>query len=155
MSETDDAMTPPTAAAVLLDAPASSGAPEPIEITFAGGLPGFDHLRTFVVEPMPGDLAPFCRLRAVDPQGVEFIVVPPGLVFPDYTVEVDEETVERLDLAAEDAVVLTIVTVGEDGSAPTANLLGPVIVNRRTRTAAQVVLHGSGYDVAVPLSPGA
>jgi flagellar assembly factor FliW len=126
-----------------------------LSITFAGGLPGFDHLRRFVVEPLPDDLAPFCRLRATDPEGVEFIVVPPGLLFPHYQVEVDEETVDRLQLRSEDAAVLAIVTLSDDGSAPTANLLGPIVINRRTQAAAQVVLHGSGYEVAVPLVPPA
>ncbi|MDA8275956.1 MAG: flagellar assembly protein FliW [Actinomycetota bacterium] len=128
----------------------------PVEITFASGLPGFDDLRRFVVEPLGPELAPFCRLRCLDRAGVEFIVVPPGLLFPDYAVEVDDDVVARLELAAEDAVVLTIVTLAEGGRVPTANLLGPLVINRRTRAGAQVVQHGSGYEVAVPLvSPGA
>jgi flagellar assembly factor FliW len=103
---------------------------------------------------MAEELAPFCRLRAVAPAGVEFIVVPPGLLFPDYTVEVDEETVERLELRADEVAVLSIVTLS-DATAPTANLLGPIVINRRTGAAAQVVLQGSGYEVAVPLVPTA
>jgi flagellar assembly factor FliW len=152
VSDTGDDVTPTVTAPVLLD---RHDPGDVVEITFAGGLPGFDHLRSFAIEPMPGDLAPFCRLRATDPAGVEFIVVPPGSVFPDYKVEVDEETVDRLELRAEDAAVLTIVTLSEDGRAPTANLLGPIVINRRTQAAAQVVLHGSGYEVAVPLVPPA
>jgi flagellar assembly factor FliW len=149
----DDVTPPPTSASVLLEQTTASD--EVLEVTFAGGLPGFDQLRAFVIEPMPGDLAPFCRLRATDPAGVEFIVVPPGVLFPDYQVVVDEETVERLELRAEDASVLSIVTLSEDGSAPTANLLGPIVVNRRNGAAAQVVLHNSDYQVAEPLVPGA
>jgi flagellar assembly factor FliW len=127
----------------------------PVEVTFASGLPGFDDLRRFAVEPLGPELAPFCRLRCLDRAGVEFIVVPPGLLFPDYAVEVDDDVVARLELAAEDAVVLTIVTLADGGRVPTANLLGPLVINRRTRAAAQVVQHGSGYEVAVPLvSPG-
>jgi flagellar assembly factor FliW len=134
----------------------STGAGDDVlEVTFAAGLPGFDRLRSFVIEPMPGDLAPFCRMRATEPVGVEFIVVPPGLLFPDYEVEVDDETVERLELQGADAAVLTIVTISDQGSTPTANLLGPIVVNRRNGAAAQVVLHGSGYDVATPLVPPA
>ncbi len=158
MSGSNDDVTPPTpASAVLLDqtTDSDSDADEVLEVTFAGGLPGFDRLRTFVIEPMPGDLAPFCRLRATDPPGVEFIVVPPGVLFPDYQVAVDEDTVERLALRAEDAAVLSIVTLSDDGSAPTVNLLGPIVVNRRNGSAAQVVLHGSDYQVATPLVPPA
>ncbi|MDA8058534.1 MAG: flagellar assembly protein FliW [Actinomycetota bacterium] len=123
----------------------------PVEVTFATGLPGFDDLHHFVVEPLGPELAPFCRLRCLDRAGVEFIVVPPGLLFPDYSVEVDDDHVARLELTADDAVVLTIVTLADEGRVPTANLLGPLVINRRTRAAAQVVQHGSGYEVAVPL----
>ena len=145
--------TAQTATSVLDPVPPGARPDAGVEVTFAAGLPGFDQLRTFMIEPMAGDLAPFCRMRAVEPVGAEFIVVPAGLLFPDYRVEVDDETVERLELRSEDAVVLTIVTLAEDDSAPTANLLGPIVINRRTRAAAQVVLHGSGYQVAVPLLP--
>jgi flagellar assembly factor FliW len=154
MSGSSDDVTPPTpSSSVLLDRTTSHD--EVLSVTFAGGLPGFDSLRSFVIEPMPGDLAPFCRLRATDPPGVEFIVVPPGVLFPDYQVVVDEETVERLALRAEDASVLSIVTLSNDGSAPTANLLGPIVINRRNGAAAQVVLHNSDYQVAQPLVPPA
>jgi flagellar assembly factor FliW len=155
MSGSSDDVTPPTpsSASVLLDQ--TTAHDEVLSVTFAGGLPGFDSLRSFVIEPMPGDLAPFCRLRATDPPGVEFIVVPPGILFPDYQVVVDEETVERLALRAEDASVLSIVTLSNDGSSPTANLLGPIVVNRRNGAAAQVVLHNSDYEVAAPLVPPA
>jgi flagellar assembly factor FliW len=157
MSGSSDDVTAPTAGStsVLLDRSTDADADEVLEVTFAVGLPGFDQLRAFVIEPMAGDLAPFCRLRATDPTGVEFIVVSPGVLFPDYQVEVDEETVERLDLRAEDAAVLSIVTLSDDGSAPTANLLGPIVVNRRNGAAAQVVLHGTEYQVAAPLVPPA
>ncbi|HUZ10077.1 MAG TPA: flagellar assembly protein FliW [Acidimicrobiales bacterium] len=137
----------------LLDGPAGAGGTTASEVavTFASGLPGFEDLRRFVIEPLGPHLAPFCRLRSLDRPGVEFIVVPPGLLFPDYEVEIDEDAAARLDLAADDAVVLTVVTLAQGGRTPTANLLGPIVVNRRTRAAAQLVQHGSGYEVAVPL----
>jgi flagellar assembly factor FliW len=52
--------------------------------------------------------------------------------------------------SADDAMVMTIITVGQP---PTANLLGPVVVNRRTRVAAQVVQYQSNYRAAEPLAP--
>jgi flagellar assembly factor FliW len=47
-------------------------------------------------------------------------------------------------------MVFTIVTLGQP---PTANLLGPLVVNRRTRAAAQVVQYQSSYRAAEPLTP--
>lgn len=121
-------------------------------LSFATGLPGFPAAREFVLEPLGTQLEPFCRMRCLDQPGVSFTVMPPGLVFPDYKVVVDEESVERLGLEdAEDAVVLAIVTLSVPPEPPKVNLLGPLVINRRTRAAAQVVQHGSTYGVAVPL----
>ena len=72
-------------------------------------------------------------------------------MFPDYTIEIDEQHVASLGLeTADDAIVMTIVTLGEP---PTANLLGPLVVNRLTRSAAQVVQYQADYRAAEPLTP--
>ena len=90
-------------------------------------------------------------MRSVDETEICFVLVPPGALFPDYTIEIDEQHVASLGLeSADDAVVMAIVTLGEP---PTANLLGPLVVNRRTRAAAQVVQYQAGYRAAEPLTP--
>ncbi|MHB1486051.1 MAG: flagellar assembly protein FliW [Acidimicrobiales bacterium] len=124
-------------------------------LEFAGGLPGFHDLRRFAVAPLGPELEPFSRMTSLETPDLEFIVVPPGVLFPDYQVEVDEDSVERLSLTAESAVVLLIVTLAEANGQPSANLLGPIVINRETHAAMQVVQHGSNYGVAVPLLVGA
>ncbi len=119
---------------------------------FVEGIPGFPSARHFVVVPLPPDLEPFCRIRCLDVSGLEFVVVPPGLLFDNYKVEVEDEEVERLGLTTEeDAVVLVIVTLARLPAVPTVNLLGPLVINKRTMTAAQVIQHTSGYGVSVPI----
>jgi flagellar assembly factor FliW len=91
-------------------------------------------------------------MRSVDQNEIRFVLVPPGALFPDYTIEIDEQHVDGLGLtSADDVLVLAIVTLGQP---PTANLLGPLVVNRRTRAAAQVVQVQSRYRAAEPLAPG-
>ncbi len=127
--------------------------PEPVEIAFPTGLPGFPAATRFVLETMGPTLDPFCRMRCAEPADLCFTVVPPGLLFEDYTVTIDEESAERLGLRSpDDAVVLAIVTLAVAPDPPKVNLLGPLVINRSTRSAAQVVQHGSTYGVAVPLS---
>ncbi|HET6792930.1 MAG TPA: flagellar assembly protein FliW [Acidimicrobiales bacterium] len=124
----------------------------PKAIEFPDGLPGFPQARHFRLQPLDPDLAPFAALRSQDLEGLEFVVVPPGAVFEDYTVEVPDDDANRLDLReADDAVVMVIVTVSRP---PTANLLGPLVVNRRTGRGRQVVMVGSDYDVRTPLPAG-
>jgi flagellar assembly factor FliW len=73
--------------------------------------------------------------------------------YPDYEFELDNGTAERLSLqSSEDAVVFAVVTLRDRPEDSTLNLLGPIVVNRFTHEAAQVVLPTSGYSVRAPLA---
>jgi flagellar assembly factor FliW len=117
------------------------------ELHFAGGLPGFPDVRRFVLVSLGDELNPFSVLRSLDEGAdLEFVVTHPGLFFPNYEPEIDDDTANRLELkSAEDALLLVIVTVSDPVTDSTANLLGPIVVNRHTRAAAQAVLGNSGY----------
>lgn len=125
------------------------------ELHFASGLPGFPGARRFVLVRIGDELSPFSVLRSLDGgSDVEFVVTHPGLFFPDYTPEIDDDTADRLELrSADDALLLVIVTVTDPVAASTANLLGPIVVNRHTRAAAQAVLGASGYHTREALVP--
>ena len=129
------------------------------ELHFAGGLPGFPDARRFVLVRLGDELSPFSVLRSLDDapetsSGLEFVVTHPGLFFPDYEPEIDDDVAGRLELkSAEDALLLVIVTVADPVAASTANLLGPIIVNRHTRAAAQAVLGSTGYATREALVP--
>lgn len=121
-------------------------------ITFSVGIPGFPEAKTFVL--INNDMAqePFAIMRCIEDDSLEFVVVPPHLFFPDYAPEIDESTSERVGLeTAGDALVLVIVTVGDELSDVTANLLGPIVINRHNYQAAQAVLVNQGYELRTPL----
>jgi flagellar assembly factor FliW len=125
----------------------------PVLLRFASGIPGFPGARRFGVVGLGQELEPFCRLECLDEPGLGFIVVPPGLLYPDYAVEIGEDALDRLGIEGpDDVVVLVIVTLARPPAEPTANLLGPIVVNRHTHMAAQVVQHRLGYSAAVPLT---
>lgn len=125
------------------------------ELHFASGLPGFPEARRFVLVRIGDELSPFSVLRSLDSgSDVEFVVTHPGLFFPDYAPEIDDDTADRLELkSGDDALLLVIVTVTDPVAASTANLLGPIVVNRHTRAAAQAVLGASGYNTREALVP--
>ena len=132
----------------LLDAPLP-------ELYFGDGLPGFPGVRRFVLVRLGDETSPFSVLRSLDDGvDVEFVVTHPALFFPDYEPEIDDDTVNRLELkSADDALLLVIVTVANPVGASTANLLGPIVVNRHTRAAAQAVLGNSRYATREALVP--
>jgi flagellar assembly factor FliW len=124
------------------------------ELHFATGLPGFPDARRFVLVRLGDDDSPFSVLRSLEEDSLEFVVTPPGQFFPAYEPEIDDVTAERLALQdADDALLLVIVTVADPPRDSTANLLGPIVVNRHTRAAAQAVLESGRYDTREALLP--
>jgi flagellar assembly factor FliW len=123
------------------------------EITFPAGLPGFPHAHRFEVAPWGPAGSPFLLLSSLEDRDIGFVVVPPWVFYPEYDFELDTGTAERLALTtAEDAVIFVVVTLRERPEDSTLNLLGPIVVNRFTHEAAQVVLPTAGYSVRAPLA---
>ena len=123
------------------------------EITFPAGLPGFPQAHQFVLAPWGPAGSPFLLLSSTEDAEIGFVVVPPWVFYPDYEFELDNGTAERLSLEqAEDAVVFAVVTLRDRPEDSTLNLLGPIVVNRFTHEAAQVVLPSAGYSVRAPLA---
>jgi flagellar assembly factor FliW len=88
------------------------------------------------------------ELRSVEQPDTRFLVGMPGAFFPDYQVELDDETCADLGLVDQgDALVLVIMSAPPEIEPVTANLLAPIVINKSTRTAAQVILNGSAYPV--------
>jgi flagellar assembly factor FliW len=124
-------------------------------LTFVDGMPGFPGQQRFSVVAQPG-LEPFLTLEPADGEGPTFVVVPPSAVLDDYEVPVDNDTAAALGiLEPDDAYMLAIVALGAAPDAHTVNLLGPIIVNRHTGRARQVVLVDSDYPLRHPLSGAA
>jgi flagellar assembly factor FliW len=113
---------------------------------------GFPEARRFALARLD-DTGIVCDLRSLD-EDLSFVVVPPGMFFSDYAPEVDDDLVAELGVETEhDVLLLTVVTLGDDPSSATANLLAPVVVNHRTRRAAQVILDDVELPLRAPLTP--
>lgn len=125
-----------------------SGAGIP-EIHFPSGLVGYPAAQRFVLALGEGGVF---ELRGTDEHGPDFLVVAPAAFLPDYAPVIDDDTVERLGLQGEeDALVLLVVTLRDRPEDASANTLAPLIINARTRDAAQVVLTGQPFSLRQPL----
>jgi flagellar assembly factor FliW len=120
-------------------------------LTFERPIIGFNASRRFSLVPLGDEFGAFSSLASLDEEGLSFIVVPPGALFSDYVIEIPDADVALLALtSAADVEVLALVT-RHQGGAPSVNLMGPIVVNRRTNVASQVVLQDGLYAVAVPV----
>jgi flagellar assembly factor FliW len=77
----------------------------------------------------------------MEQEQVAFVLVSPFLFRPDYEANISNEELAEIGLhAPEKALIFSIVTIPPDGNPITANLQGPLVINRDTRTGKQVVL---------------
>lgn len=77
-------------------------------------------------------------------------LVDPATVLASYAPTLSDDQAAELGLESpEQAMLLVVAHPGRDGVS--VNLLAPVVVNRATGAAAQVILEGQDYPVRVPL----
>ena len=107
-------------------------------IMFPFGILGFEQLKNFLL--LDARQQPFYWLQSMDVVDVAFVLLNPRIFRPDYELSVDEEELREIDIQAPDDILdLTIVTIPENASKMTANLQGPIIINRRTRVGRQSI----------------
>ncbi|HWA87193.1 MAG TPA: flagellar assembly protein FliW [Opitutus sp.] len=127
---------------VLPDPTTSEFEPPPANtFELPGGLIGFANHRRAELLYFPDHL-PFLWLRLHGPDMLHFVVIEPGGLIPGYEPEIFDEDAASLDLAnPAEAMILNIVTLHRQVPfEASVNLIGPLIVNRRTRQARQVVI---------------
>ena len=114
-------------------------------ITMAVPMPGFPAHRDFVLVRLNDDGLLYAFTSIQDPE-LRFLVAPPEPFFPDYAPEIENEVFAALNTKDPDRLLLmTVITAGVDET--TANLLAPIVLDRDSMRAMQVVLSGSGYPV--------
>lgn len=110
--------------------------------TLPCGLIGFENYRQAELLYQPDNL-PFLWLKLTGtPGAIQFVVIEPGGIVPNYEPELFDEHAIALDLRdASEAMLLNIVTLQHQSPLEaTVNLIGPIVINRRTRVARQVVI---------------
>ena len=114
-------------------------------IRFPKGLLGFEERRRYILIEDP-DHQPFAHLQSADDPSLAFIIVNPKLFFPNYKVQVDRPEIAELSVTDLSRVTTwVIVTVPEEIASMSANLQGPVLINRDKNLGKQVVLMRSPY----------
>lgn len=118
------------------------------------GLLGFEDNNEFCLIQHRPDTN-FRWLQSTEDPSLAFVVVDPADFFMGYDIEIPDAEAEKLKLEkAEDALVVVIVTIKDEGKTITANLAAPIVINSKELLAMQVVLQDSRFHVAHPLVEG-
>jgi flagellar assembly factor FliW len=114
-------------------------------IDLAVPMPGFPRHRQFVLVRLNDEGLLYALTSSEDPE-LRFLVAPPEPFFPDYAPEIEDEVFAALNTTDPDRLLLLVViTAGVNET--TANLLAPIVVDRDSRRAMQVILNGTGMPV--------
>ena len=118
-------------------------------LTMPEGLPGFPGFDRFVVLDRP-ETAPFCWFQSVDEPDLNLVIMTPFYFMPEYDLQLDTiiEIRNWRGVDSDEFQVYVVVNIfGEGGEKRiTANLVGPIVINRKNREAVQFVLSNSEYS---------
>jgi len=148
-----------TAAAVAAHAPIATtrfgtiAYREDAVLDFPLGLPGFAGHRRFLLAPLPGAERVFQLLHGLDSAAVDLVVVPLASLDERVAASDIEDARADLEIAADDLLVLCVVTLPSRGAGARArvNLRAPIFVDVARRVAVQVVLSNPAYPFREPL----
>ena len=122
-------------------------------ITFPRGLPGFESETLFVPVERESSKPVLFLQSLVTPQ-LCFITLPVESIEPAYELRVSEEDLQLIGATSGMSASLRCLAVVCAGHhRPTANLLGPVVINKDTQQAVQAVRDDARYAVQHPLFP--
>ena len=113
--------------------------PENHLLKIPAGLFGFEEYTQFAL--VDCKTKPFVWLQSTDNSDLAFLLIDPFLVCEDYETDIDDKELAKIGIKEpSDVLVLTLVTVPNDGSLVTTNLLGPLIINKKNMNGMQVIL---------------
>jgi len=115
------------------------------KVSIPQGLFGFEEYIEYVLLD-DSEHPPFLWLQSVDEKEIAFVLINPFLFREDYEANVTNEELAEIGIKSSDnAIILVIVTIPQDGGPMTANLQGPLIINKENMTGMQAVLSDSKW----------
>ena len=122
-----------------------------MKIKFKNGIPGFENFKEFIVSEVKGS-EEFKMIDSVEDVNIGFVSLFPFNMFPDYELDLDNDTIEELNLdKSEDVLVLNLITLGKTLKDSTVNLQAPIVVNVKNSKAKQLILQNDKYTTKHPL----
>jgi flagellar assembly factor FliW len=124
-------------------------------IEFPDGLYGFEKESRFTLLPFnPNVESPMEWMQSFLSPHLAFVVTDPYLYVPDYKLKLMPEDKKQVSLDMDEPFLTRcIVTIPENYTEMTANLVAPVVINSQKGLAKQFVLTGMEYDTRHYLLP--
>ncbi|MCE5311891.1 MAG: flagellar assembly protein FliW [Nitrospiraceae bacterium] len=116
-------------------------------LDFASGIPGFSDLTKFVILEYKD---PVSWLQSTENPEVAFIISDPFQLFPAYSLKLSDDVLKFLNITdSSEALVFVILSVSD--SVLSANLRAPILVNTKSRMAAQLIVDDERLSFKTPV----
>lgn len=117
-------------------------------ITIPEGLFGFEKYTKYAL--VDSDYEPFLWLQSMEDPNLAFLIVDPFLICSYYETDIDDDSLAKIGVTKpEDIIIMTIVTVPQDGGAITANFQGPLVINKVNKKCIQAILADNRWSTKV------
>lgn len=115
-----------------------------IELT--SGFYGFGQYHSYALIDAPQK--PFIWVQSLENADLAFLAIDPFLFRADYEIDIDDSLLSPLGIESpSDVLVFALITIPSDGSPITANLQGPLIINRNNNRAIQAILTDPRWQI--------
>jgi flagellar assembly factor FliW len=123
-------------------------------VQFKNGIPAFENEHEFIILPYEEE-SPYYFMQSLKSPDLAFLLTIPFLFFPEYSFELDDESIAELDIQNQENVFYYSLVTIPNGSVRymTANLVAPIVLNSENMQAKQVVLEKSNYTTKHRLFP--
>jgi flagellar assembly factor FliW len=117
-------------------------------LEFPFGLLGFEEFRRFALIEESAEVV-FKWLQSLEEKNLAFILIQPELFQPNYRPLIGRSELETIGLESTDeALVMVIVSIpGDDPQKMTANLQGPILINRVKKLGRQFISRDETHPV--------
>lgn len=123
-------------------------------IVFKKGIPGFEHLKKFILIPAEENNL-FYILHSIEDSNIGIIAASPFNVLRDYEFELNEDKAAELKIESmKDIFILNTVTLNSLLENITINLKAPIVINIKENIGEQLILDKVEYPVKYPLFKG-
>ena len=115
---------------------------------------GFSEVKAYALVQEKNSDAWYEYLQAIDEPDLMFIIADPFQLQRDYAFDLNAVTKQQLAIIAEEDIVVRVVVSARSSEDITVNLKAPLIINLRTRQAAQIVIDRTEYSIRHLLKGG-
>ncbi len=121
---------------------------EPFQvIEFPDGIFGFANYKKYALIAS-GDDSPFQWLQSLQDEDLAFITIDPDIFYHEYKPKITDEDLKKLRVShLSECIVLAIVTVPDNPRLITANLQGPVLINKKGLLGIQAISNDDNHKV--------